>query len=1105
MSGTSKLFDDIDRRYGEKIKTMSEEQKMLVGLPYLANTEHLIRARVKARRLQTEYNKTQPTSALDNADAAMAEGQTVMSEDRKRLLSDLLELPIDRVAKVEIEPPLWVDYGTNIKPEGAFYANYNTTILDCSEVRLGDGVLFGPNERKEGLERSLPVNIGKDTWVGGGTIIMAGVTIGRGCTIGAGSVVTKNIPDWSVAAGSPCKVMRMLTEEGRATGTVSSEQASPLLLVPKHAQLKSPPQRNGISTSSVPRLAAAAAMTTPTPAGSSATAIGMTTPSPLAMLSSTTPRGTSIALSSLQALPETQLVLVLLDHPTVRRKWRSVVVPLVESISKKLNTTYSGSRPTIGCVVYRSTLDKSLLRPSWTLSRTKLQPGSKLIASNLQSPEPWLGPERPDLSNDADTSASIYSLIDARSATKPTAHVLEAFVAALELLQPSDNGVHNPLAPKKSPVLARHMLHVCLDSSDVSLDLSSPPFFNADAANDRATAPIIGARLARLGVSITSCAVKPDPSDTTVTSSREALTAIIGLHKIVVEPNKLANEDLAALLPEAVRAKIFHEANIVSSGLTPGSGAKTSAAALPATAASTKRSREDETDAVNTSVKRSKSGSISQPQPPHPAANASNVSTSAPGGGGAPGEMPRNIKLDPTISTKVHFLRSQQETMIKNWAAAYSLVAKSEAAGETIPNKPPGMNKAYLEQLKAQLMTQQHALKMLVQRIVSGAETAPNFNVSLQSLINIDKEAKEMGVNLGGPFNGGTALAKPGRSGSLVGGQQPSLPLQQGVQGQNGVTVPSASAAPTNDAVVSSTANNATTAAAGMQPPSSPTRPKPFWRGALTWSVIADPVTKQKCDVATLVSATSNSPALDRLMMPWPDNLQITAITQLAPRNLQVYAQSQNAPYILFSAQEADSSGGAGGPVLTPAKAEKNRQMYSNLASSLDAKKSCAYIRHGSNAGAGLVLFATTQPTSSAERSAKGPVPPKLIGVVLKDTIPFTKMLSAQNNGAQPSASQKATTPQGQDQGRTRGVSAAGSMPDSNQAAAATAVQQPPQQVQQQGATGMGLGSSMPFNLAALNAAGNVPVSGLGATAVAAASANEIGEYAQLGEFGQPG
>lgn len=231
MSGTSKLYESIDRQYGDKVKTMAEEEKMLVGLPYLANTEHLIRARIRARRLQTLYNATSPTSALDSTPGSqpLAENQTVMSEDRKLLLSQLLDVPLSSVSRIEIEPPLWVDYGTNIKCEGAFYANYNTTILDCSEVRLGDGVLFGPNvsiycgthsvsvrERKEGLERSLPVSIGADTWVGGGSIIMAGVRIGRGCTIGAGSVVTRDVPDWSVAAGSPCRVLRTLSEEERA-------------------------------------------------------------------------------------------------------------------------------------------------------------------------------------------------------------------------------------------------------------------------------------------------------------------------------------------------------------------------------------------------------------------------------------------------------------------------------------------------------------------------------------------------------------------------------------------------------------------------------------------------------------------------------------------------------------------------------------------------------------------------------------------------------------------------------------------------------------------------------------------------------------------------
>jgi maltose O-acetyltransferase len=70
------------------------------------------------------------------------------------------------------------DYGTNIKFEGDFYCNFNTTILDCAEVRLGHGVLFGPNvhiyaathsvsvsEREQGYERALSVSIGRNTWM----------------------------------------------------------------------------------------------------------------------------------------------------------------------------------------------------------------------------------------------------------------------------------------------------------------------------------------------------------------------------------------------------------------------------------------------------------------------------------------------------------------------------------------------------------------------------------------------------------------------------------------------------------------------------------------------------------------------------------------------------------------------------------------------------------------------------------------------------------------------------------------------------------------------------------------------------------------------------
>lgn len=53
-----------------------------------------------------------------------------------------------------------------------------------------------------------PVSIGDNTWIGEGVVIMPGVTIGKGCVIGAHSIVNKSIPDYTVAVGSPAKVVK---------------------------------------------------------------------------------------------------------------------------------------------------------------------------------------------------------------------------------------------------------------------------------------------------------------------------------------------------------------------------------------------------------------------------------------------------------------------------------------------------------------------------------------------------------------------------------------------------------------------------------------------------------------------------------------------------------------------------------------------------------------------------------------------------------------------------------------------------------------------------------------------------------------------------------
>ena len=62
--------------------------------------------------------------------------------------------------------------------------------------------------RNKGLESAKPITIKKDVWIGGNVVILPGVTIGENSVIGAGSVVTKDIPDNSVAVGNPARVIR---------------------------------------------------------------------------------------------------------------------------------------------------------------------------------------------------------------------------------------------------------------------------------------------------------------------------------------------------------------------------------------------------------------------------------------------------------------------------------------------------------------------------------------------------------------------------------------------------------------------------------------------------------------------------------------------------------------------------------------------------------------------------------------------------------------------------------------------------------------------------------------------------------------------------------
>lgn len=127
-----------------------------------------------------------------------------------------------------VNPPFYCDYGSHIEVGKNFFANYNCTMLDVGRIRIGDNVQIAPNvaiytaghpvhpaTRNTLYEYGIDVTIGDNVWIGGNVVICPGVTIGSNSVIGAGAVVISDIPEWSVAAGNPCRVIRKITEEDR--------------------------------------------------------------------------------------------------------------------------------------------------------------------------------------------------------------------------------------------------------------------------------------------------------------------------------------------------------------------------------------------------------------------------------------------------------------------------------------------------------------------------------------------------------------------------------------------------------------------------------------------------------------------------------------------------------------------------------------------------------------------------------------------------------------------------------------------------------------------------------------------------------------------------
>lgn len=208
------------------------KQRMARGELYYAFTPELVAERARCKHACSRYN---------NAGNVPRRQLTELLRD---IIQDQTPLPPPATTPEEddqqfendpwIEPPLAMDYGYNVRLGVNVFINFNSVFLDTCLITIGSRTLVGPNvsfysgthpldpavrNGTAGPELGKEIHVGEDCWIGGNVSILPGITIGRGSVVGAGSVVTKSVPDFTIVAGNPARVIRKVETDMDPTQT----------------------------------------------------------------------------------------------------------------------------------------------------------------------------------------------------------------------------------------------------------------------------------------------------------------------------------------------------------------------------------------------------------------------------------------------------------------------------------------------------------------------------------------------------------------------------------------------------------------------------------------------------------------------------------------------------------------------------------------------------------------------------------------------------------------------------------------------------------------------------------------------------------------------
>ena len=188
---------------------MTTKERMHSQKVYFCDDEDLVREQEQCLEILYDFNHTRPSE----------------KEKRQEILKSLVA---ELGENCYIEPPLHANWGRHTHFGNDVYANFNLTLVDDTDIFIGDSVMIGPNVtiataghpidpelRKKVAQYNIPVRIGNNVWIGAGAVVLPGVSIGENTVIGAGSIVTKDIPANVVAVGNPCRVLREINERDK--------------------------------------------------------------------------------------------------------------------------------------------------------------------------------------------------------------------------------------------------------------------------------------------------------------------------------------------------------------------------------------------------------------------------------------------------------------------------------------------------------------------------------------------------------------------------------------------------------------------------------------------------------------------------------------------------------------------------------------------------------------------------------------------------------------------------------------------------------------------------------------------------------------------------